>query len=120
MPSRIRPKRTGAPRAAQRAEEFDRPGDRDLATLLLRRQAALGLRVAVVFLLAIFGVPLLNYFAPRAMQWRIPGVGFTLSWFLVGVLFYPLTWFLSNYFVQASEKLEHEDARLIEQRRSGS
>lgn len=83
----------------------------------MRRQAALSLRVAAVFLFLILGVPLANYFAPSWSQQ--PVFGFPLSWFLLGILFYPITWALSTYFVRASEKLESEEAAMIRSERQG-
>jgi hypothetical protein len=32
--------------------------------------------------------------------------GFSATWLVLGVLFYPLTWVLSSWFVRGSEKLE--------------
>ena len=82
--------------------------DGELAAALMKRQAALSIKVAAVFLILIFGLPLLTYFKPDWSQ--TPVFGFPLSWFLLGLAFYPLTWALSYYFVVASEKLEAEEA----------
>jgi uncharacterized membrane protein (DUF485 family) len=82
--------------------------DGELAAALMKRQAALSIKVAAVFLVLIFGLPLLTHFKPDWTQ--TPVFGFPLSWFLLGLAFYPLTWALSYYFVQASEKLEAEEA----------
>jgi hypothetical protein len=70
----------------------------------MRRQGVLGLRGAVVFLLIILGLPLVNWLLPEVANARVGG--FTLSWLFLGVLFYPLTWALSGWFVRASDKLE--------------
>lgn len=85
--------------------------DRELASLLMRRQAALSIRSAAVFLVVILGVPLVNHFARDLGQ--TPVLGFPASWFLLGLLFYPITWLLSTYFVKASEAREAEDAAFI-------
>jgi uncharacterized membrane protein (DUF485 family) len=77
----------------------------------MRRQALLSLQVAAVFLLLVFGLPLLTQYAPAWTQQ--PVAGFPLSWFLLGILFYPITWALSTYFVKASERLEAEQAALV-------
>jgi uncharacterized membrane protein (DUF485 family) len=77
----------------------------------MRRQALLSLRVAVVFLLIVFGLPLLTHFRPDWTQ--TPILGFPLSWFLLGLAFYPLSWALSFYFVKASEQLEADDAEQL-------
>jgi hypothetical protein len=82
-----------------------------LAGILMRRQAALSIRVAAVFLVLILGVPLANQYAPDLG--RVPVLGFPASWFLLGLLFYPITWALSYYFVKASEQLEAVDAEMV-------
>jgi uncharacterized membrane protein (DUF485 family) len=89
--------------------------DAQLASRLMRQQAALGMAVAAVFLVLILGLPLLTAFAPAAAQ--TPVFGFPLSWFILGIAFYPITWVLSAYFVKASEKLETEEARMIREER---
>lgn len=91
--------------------------DAELAAALMRRQAALGSRVAAVFLALVFGAPLLNHYAPEFTS--LPVFGFPLSWFLLGILFYPITWGLSAYFVRASERLEAEEARMVRSERGG-
>lgn len=75
-----------------------------LTNRLMRRQAGLGLRVAAVFLLLLFGLPLLNLYAPDLAATRIGG--FTLTWLVLGVLFFPVTWALAAYFVRATERIE--------------
>jgi uncharacterized membrane protein (DUF485 family) len=92
-----------------------RHSDRELAGMLMRRQAALGLRVAIVFLALVLGLPLLTHFKPDWSQQ--PVFGFPLSWFLLAILFYPITWALSAYFVHASEQMEAEDAALVREER---
>jgi uncharacterized membrane protein (DUF485 family) len=92
--------------------------DRELAAILMRRQATLSIRVAAVFLVVVLGVPLVNAFLPELSQ--TPILGFPASWFLLGLFFYPLTWALSTYFVKASEKLEAEEAAMIRAERDGS
>jgi uncharacterized membrane protein (DUF485 family) len=89
--------------------------DAALAGRLMRRQAALSLRVAAVFLVLVFGVPLLNQYVP---EWGRPVLlGFPLSWFLLALLFYPLTWLLSIVFVRSSERLETDDAEMVRRER---
>lgn len=86
------------------------PEDPAVQTALIRtvmgRQAALSLRVAAVFLVLIFGLPIINWLLPDLARMRVGG--FTLSWLFLGVLFYPLTWLLSGYFVRASDRIESE------------
>src|SRR5438445_2979088 len=95
--------RTGGPEAGSH--------DRELAAALMRRQAALGVRVAALFLVLVLGLPLVSYFAP---DWgQQPILGFPFSWLVLGLLFYPVTWALSAYFVRASERLEAEQAEQV-------
>lgn len=77
-----------------------------LIRTVMGRQAALSLRVAAVFLVLIFGLPIVNWLLPDLAGMRIGG--FTLTWLFLGVLFYPLTWLLSGYFVRESDRLEAE------------
>lgn len=78
----------------------------ELAHHVMKRQAGLSLRVASVFLVLIFGLPLFNASAPEAAN--TPIFGFTASWLFLGVLFFPITWGLSAYFVKASDRIEEE------------
>ncbi|RYG87894.1 MAG: DUF485 domain-containing protein [Alphaproteobacteria bacterium] len=83
--------------------------DAEQSALLRRvmsRQATLSLRVASVFLVLIFGLPMVNWLLPNVAGARVGG--FSLSWLFLGVLFYPLTWLLSGYFIRASDKIENE------------
>jgi predicted membrane channel-forming protein YqfA (hemolysin III family) len=77
-----------------------------LSRLLMRRQAALSLRVASVFLTMLLGLPLVNYFAPSIASYPI--LGFPANWLFLGVLFYPITVALSIYFVRNSDKIENQ------------
>lgn len=79
-----------------------------LAHAVMRRQAALSLRVAMVFVVLIFGLPLVNLFLPDLAN--APVLGFTASWLFLGVLFYPITWLLSGYFIRESDRIEAECA----------
>lgn len=77
-----------------------------LTKKMMGRQLRLSLRVAVVFVLILVGLPLINLFFPELAKTNIGG--FTLTWLILGVLFYPLTWVLSFWFVRDSERLEEE------------
>jgi uncharacterized membrane protein (DUF485 family) len=79
-----------------------------LAHAVMRHQGALSLRVALVFILLIFGLPLFNRFAPQFANKEV--MGFTASWLFLGLLFFPITWLLSAYFIQTSDKIESECA----------
>lgn len=77
-----------------------------LARAVMRRQAALSLRVASVFLAMLLGLPLVNAFLPGLAN--APVFGFTASWLFLGVLSFPVTVLLSAYFVRESDRIEAE------------
>jgi uncharacterized membrane protein (DUF485 family) len=88
----------------------------------MRRQARLSLGVAAVFLVLVLGLPVLNFYGASVAQLRVGG--FSATWLFLGLLFYPITWALSAYFVRASEVVEHEAAEIYgrgteEERRRG-
>jgi uncharacterized membrane protein (DUF485 family) len=78
---------------------------------LMRRQLRLSIACAATFLIALLGLPMLNYFAPEFMARRIGG--FTLSWLLLGVLFFPLVWAISFFFIKRSIALEQAEAARV-------
>src|SRR6185436_7453341 len=71
---------------------------------LMRRQLKLSIACAGTFLVALLGVPLLNYFFPEAMATQV--FGFTLTWFVLGVLFFPFVWVIAWVFIRRSIALE--------------
>jgi uncharacterized membrane protein (DUF485 family) len=75
----------------------------------------LSIACAAAFLVALLGMPLLNYFFPEAMAVRVGG--FTLTWLLLGVLFFPFVWIISFLFIRRSIALE--DAEVKEANESG-
>jgi uncharacterized membrane protein (DUF485 family) len=77
----------------------------------MRRQLALSIGCAVAFLIGLLGLPLLNYFAPDLMAVRIGG--FTLTWLILGVLFFPYVWVISAFFIKRSLQLEADEAREV-------
>ena len=77
-----------------------------LAHHVMKRQAALSIRVAAVFLLILFGLPLINLFLPSIASAGV--FGFTATWLFLAVLFYPLTWALSWFFIRESDRIEAE------------
>jgi uncharacterized membrane protein (DUF485 family) len=108
------PARTGGGQSAGGA-----PGDPEaLLREIMRRQARLSVRVASLFLLLVLGLPLVNQYAGPLAQARV--AGFSATWLFLGVLFYPITWVLSAYFVRASEAVERETAALAGARPRGS
>jgi len=66
-------------------------------------------------MIALLGLPLANYFFPEVMAIRV--FGFTLTWLLLGVLFFPLVWMISWTFIKRSIALE--DAEVAEVKRTG-
>jgi uncharacterized membrane protein (DUF485 family) len=75
---------------------------------LMRRQLKLSMACAGAFLVALLGLPLANYFFPEFMATRL--FGFTLSWFVLGVLFFPLVWVIAWVFIKKSIALEQAEA----------
>ena len=76
---------------------------------LMRRQLRLSIACAACFLVGLLGLPLLNYFAPDLMAVRI--FGFTLTWFVLGVGFFPAVWIIAWVFIRRSLALEEEEVR---------
>ncbi len=75
--------------------------------LLMKRQLRLSVSCALAFMAALLFMPLANYFLPELMATRV--LGFTLSWLILGVLFYPLVWIISGFFIKRSIALEKEE-----------
>ncbi len=80
---------------------------------LMKRQLRLSIACAVAFLLLLFGLPLLNYVAPALMAKRVGG--FTLSWLVLGVLFFPYVWIIARIFITRSIALENAEVGTAEQ-----
>jgi uncharacterized membrane protein (DUF485 family) len=79
---------------------------------LMRRQLRLSIACAAAFLVALLGLPLLNYFAPALMATRV--AGFTLSWLILGVLFFPFVWVISYAFIKRSIALEKDEVNSVQ------
>ena len=94
----------------QRSEELEIHSEAFLHRLM-RRQLRLSIGCASAFLVALLGLPLLNYFAPELMAKRV--AGFTVSWFLLGVLFFPLVWTIAFFFINRSMALEVIETRRV-------
>lgn len=89
----------------ERSVEELSPAERDaLLHRIMARQLRLSAGVAAVFLAIVFGLPLLNWQLPELARTNVGG--FTLSWLVLGVLFYPVTWGLSALFIKRSNDLE--------------
>jgi uncharacterized membrane protein (DUF485 family) len=76
---------------------------------LIKHQLKLSISCAAAFLLLLFGMPLLNYFAPELMARRVGG--FTVSWLVLGVLFFPYVWIIARIFITRSMALEDAEVR---------
>jgi len=78
----------------------------------MRRQLMLSIACAAAFLVVLLGLPLANYFAPQLMATRV--FGFTLAWFVLGILFFPAVWAISWIFIRRSIWLEEDEVRQVE------
>jgi uncharacterized membrane protein (DUF485 family) len=74
---------------------------------LILKQLRLSILCAAVFLLMLVGLPLANFFLPELMSMRIGG--FTLSWLLLGVGFFPAVWLIAWVFIRRSIRLENSE-----------
>jgi uncharacterized membrane protein (DUF485 family) len=74
---------------------------------LMRKQLRLSIACAAAFLVGLLGLPLVNYFLPELMATRV--FGFTLSWLLLGVAFFPAVWFIAWIFIRRSMALEEAE-----------
>ncbi len=82
-----------------------------LARYMMRRQGALSVRVAAVFVVLLLGLPLANLYSPGLASMSV--LGFPLTWLFLGILFYPITVLLSIYFVRHSDRIEAETAQSV-------
>ncbi len=78
---------------------------------LMRRQLKLSVACAVTFMIVLLGLPLVNYFFPEAMATRI--FGFTLTWFILGIAFFPFVWIISYIFIKRSIALEDAEVQEV-------
>lgn len=86
---------------------------------LMRRQLRLSIVSACAFLVALLGLPLANYFFPELMATRVFG-GFTLTWFLLGIGFFPAVWAIAWFFIRRSIALEEaEVAEVVGEKKDG-
>lgn len=79
---------------------------------LMARQLRLSVTCAGAFLVGLLGLPLANYFLPEFMARRV--WGFTLSWLVLGVGFFPAVWVIAWVFIRRSVLLEEKEAAGIE------
>src|SRR5258706_10960369 len=87
------------------------PGDDMHSEAFLHRlmgcQLRLSMACAAAFTIVLLGLPLANYFFPEFMARRV--FGFTLSWFILGVLFFPFVWIIAFVFIRRSLALEQKE-----------
>ena len=76
---------------------------------LMKRQLRLSIICGASFMLVLLGLPLANYLAPAFMAQRVGG--FTLSWLVLGVLFFPYVWIISKIFITRSMALEDDEVK---------
>jgi len=79
---------------------------------LMRRQLKLSVACAVTFMIVLLGLPLANYFLPELMATRV--FGFTLTWFILGVAFFPFVWIISYVFIKRSIALEESEVAEVQ------
>lgn len=84
----------------------------------MRRQLQLSVAAAAAFLVALFGMPLLNYFAPELMASRIGG--FPATWLILGVLFFPFVWVIAWVFIRKSIALEESEVEEVRNQHNSS
>jgi uncharacterized membrane protein (DUF485 family) len=89
----------------------DRVHSEEFLHTLMRRQLKLSITCAAAFLVVLLGLPLANYFAPALMATKV--FGFTLSWLVLGVLFFPAVWGISWYFIRHSIALEDDEVKSV-------
>jgi uncharacterized membrane protein (DUF485 family) len=74
---------------------------------LMKRQLKLSVSCAAAFAILLFGLPLMNYLLPEFMAQRVGG--FTLTWLILGVLFFPYVWIIARVFITRSMALEDDE-----------
>ena len=84
---------------------------------LMRKQLKLSVACAASFFIVLLGLPLANYFAPELMATRIGG--FTLTWLVLGIAFFPFVWVIAFYFIKRSIALEDEEVKEVAEVKRG-
>ena len=80
----------------------------------MRKQLRLSILSASAFLVVLLGLPLANYFWPELMAVRI--FGFTLTWLILGIGFFPAVWVIAWLFIKRSIALEEEEVAEVRSR----
>ena len=88
----------------------------DFLRSLMRRQLKLSIVCAATFMVALLALPLFNFFLPELMATRV--FGFTLTWFVLGVLFFPFVWLIAWLFIRRSIALEESEVAEVSRERN--
>lgn len=109
----LRRVRYNTPRLMQTPNPQKKPDmhSEEFLRLLMRKQLKLSITCALAFLVVLLGLPLANYFCPEFMATRI--FGFTLTWFFLGIGFFPAVWIISFVFIRRSIALEEEEVKAV-------
>jgi uncharacterized membrane protein (DUF485 family) len=78
---------------------------------LMRQQLRLSLSCTVAFLIGLLGLPLLNLLCPDLMGRKV--FGFTLTWFILGILSFPFVWIIAWIFIRRSIALERNEVNEV-------
>lgn len=78
---------------------------------LMRGQLRLAMRVIVVGVLSLGGLPLLFHFVPATRRATVLGVPF--AWIVLGLVVYPTAVLMARQYVRASERLEAEFTAVV-------
>jgi uncharacterized membrane protein (DUF485 family) len=100
------------PRSSASVRQTDSIHGEAFLRSLMARQLKLSIACALAFLIALLGLPLANYFLPELMATRV--FGFTLTWFLLGVMFFPFVWVIAWVFIRRSIALERAEVGEVE------
>ena len=79
---------------------------------LMQKQFRLSVCCAAVFTAGLFGLPLANYCFPEIMATRV--FGFTLTWLILGIGFFPAVWVIAYVFIQRSMALEEQEVNGVQ------
>lgn len=96
--------------ASEELEEQSQIGD-VLLRGLMRAQLALALRLALVVVIGLGGLPLLFFFAPRIGSYTVLGIN--IPWVLLGVAAYPFLFGVGYAFVRLAEQNERDFTALV-------
>jgi uncharacterized membrane protein (DUF485 family) len=78
----------------------------------------LSIGCALAFMGMLILLPIANYLLPDLMARRVAG-GFTISWFLLGIGFFPAVWVIAFIFIRRSIALEEAEVREARESQDG-